>query len=473
MLLAACGVPVEPGPEAGRRIDEIIGGVTLFSDPQVFFMEMSYSATDVYSCSATLIGRKSLLTAAHCIAPDEMGRKPTVRVTNVPRVRNAVASDWINVSRQRYHPNYRASVIQNDLGIVELERIPTLKPRLWNRANFGPEIVGKTVRVAGYGITATEGTGSGIKRSVQLPVNDLDLTLLNFGTTNQKGTCSGDSGGPMFYVFPDGVERQIGVHSFHRGECGRNADARVDKGADFVDQWFLDVEAASCGEDAQCKTGCTPEDVDCTCAADAVCNPLCLTPAKDADCAESCAAGNVCSTTACATPDPDCQPFGAACGIEEQCAGRRCTTDLQNVEGYCSKACAIAADCPTGTDCGGTGVCTKKQLPVANENEACTAGTTYCADFPRLKCGGAAAKPTTCLRACIFEADCLTTESCTPQGDADAGTATTSVCTKDIVIERINLVEYAPKGCSAAAAGPSALGLLAALLLLRRRRQRG
>jgi MYXO-CTERM domain-containing protein len=462
VLLASCGMPVESEPEVqvGHRRDGIVGGATNFNDPQLYYMEMTYAADSVFSCSATLIGRKT---------PDEMGRKPTVRVTNVPRVRYATDADWIKVSRQRYHPNYRASVIQNDLSVLELEKIPFVKARQWNRANFGPEIVGKPVRVAGYGITSTDGTGAGIKRNVELPINDLDPTLLNFGTTNQRGTCSGDSGGPMFYRFPDGVERQIGVHSFHRGDCGRNADARVDKGADFIDQWFLDVEAPNCGEDGQCKTGCVPEDPDCTCAADATCNPLCLTAAKDADCADSCTGGNVCSVTACATPDPDCQVFGAPCGVDEQCAGRRCSTDPQNIEGFCSKACALATDCPAGFECSGTGVCTHLQLPVVNEGQSCTVGQTFCSNT-RLKCDGPGGKPTKCLRTCMFEDDCLTTESCSAAATPDAGSLQ-GVCTPDIVLDRINLTEYAAKSCSTTAAGPALFAVLA--LLLRRRRRQG
>ncbi len=469
VLLVSCGGPLESEPvgDVAYRRDGIVGGATNFNDPQLFFVEMTYAPNSVFSCSATLIGRKTLLCAAHCIAPDEMGRKPTVRVTNVPRVRNATASDWIAVSSQRYHPNYRATLIENDLSVLELERIPTIKAREWNRANFNNEIVGKIVRVAGYGITATEGGGSGIKRNLELPVNDLSPTLLNFGTTNLKGTCSGDSGGPMFYTFPDGIERQIGVHSFHRGDCGRNADARVDKGAAFIDQWFIDVEAPSCAEDNQCKTGCTPTDVDCTCAADAQCNPLCLSTAKDADCAESCSAGNVCSVTACATPDPDCQVFGAACGVDEQCAGRRCISDAQNTEGYCSKACALATDCPVGSECNSAGVCSKLQKPAANEGQDCVPSQTHC-NGARLKCDlSGAGKPYQCLRTCWFESDCLSTESCALA--PDAGTSV-GVCTPDIVLDRFIFVKYAAKSCSATGMGPSLIALLA--LALRQRRNR-
>ena len=80
VLLASCGVPVESEPEgqvASRR-DGIIAGYTNFNEPQVFFVEMTYPPNDVYSCSATLIGRKTLLCAAHCIAPDEKGNRPSV-----------------------------------------------------------------------------------------------------------------------------------------------------------------------------------------------------------------------------------------------------------------------------------------------------------------------------------------------------------------------------------------------------------
>lgn len=468
LFLASCGVPLQSEPEAqvAQRRDPIVGGFTNFGDPQLYFVEMSYSATDVYSCSATLIGRKTLLSAAHCIAPDEMGRKPTVRVTNLARESAATDADWIKVSRQRYHPNYRASVIQNDFSVLELEKIPFVRPRQINRMNFGPEIVGKIVRVAGYGITKTMGSGAGVKRTLDLKVNDLDPTLLNTGTTNQKGTCNGDSGGPMFYRFPDGIERQVGIHSFHRGDCGRNAAARVDKGLDFIDQWFIDVEAPTCSEDALCKTGCVPEDVDCLCATDSICNPLCLTPGKDADCADSCTAGNVCSVTACATPDPDCQAIGAPCGVEEHCAGRRCISDAQNPEGYCSKTCSVATDCPSGFECSASGECSKVQLPTANEGQDCTPGQTYCSGG-RLTCEALEGKQPKCHRVCLVDDDCSGTESCVTQADAGKFGG---VCAPDIVLTRINFVEYAAGGCSATALGPSLLGLLVFALVRRPRR---
>lgn len=467
LVLAACGVPAGLDPEGpvGQRRDAIIGGATNFTDPQVFYIEMTYAPDAVFSCTATLIGRRTLLTAAHCIAPDELGRKPTVEATNVPRVRVATDADWIKVLRQRYHPNYRSTAITDDYAVLELERNPFLKPREWNRTNLMSDVVDKIVRQVGYGITITEGTGAGVRRNVDLPINDLDPNLINSGTTNQKGTCSGDSGGPMFLRFPDGVERHVGVTSFHRGECGKNASARTDKGAAFIDQWFLDVEAPSCGEDGQCKTGCVPEDPDCACAADAMCNPLCATAAKDADCAESCAGGNVCSVTACATPDPDCQAFGAPCGLDEQCAGRRCITDPQHPQGYCSKACAVTADCPSDTECSPAGACTKLQRPTATEGQPCTRGQTFC-DGPRLWCDGPEGK-TECRRSCLFAADCPATESCTANTNLDAGATMPGVCVPNIVIPQLNQVGAAAKSCSAAPGVP--LLLWAALALLRRR----
>lgn len=466
VVLWSCG-PIEDEGAAGQRRDAILGGVTNFSDPQVFYVEMTYTPEEVFSCTATLIGRRTLLTAAHCIAPDAMGRKPTVEATNVPRVGVATAADFIPVVRQRYHPNYTASAIENDYAVLELARNPLLKPREWNRTNLMPDVVGKTVRQTGYGITFTDGTGAGVRRNVALPINDLDPNLVNSGTTNQKGTCSGDSGGPMFLVFPDGVERHIGVTSFHRGMCGRNASGRTDRAAAFIDQWMLDIEAPTCGEDGQCKSGCTPEDPDCLCAADAACNAMCPMAAKDPDCAESCAAGNVCSTTACATPDPDCQPFGAACGLDDQCAGRRCITDPQHPQGYCSQACALPADCPMGTECTVAGTCVHTQLPVANEGQPCTKGATFC-NGPHLLCGGVEGKATLCARACLFDADCTATESCTASPGTDAGAAVAGVCVPDVVIPKASMVFVAaPKGCAAVPGLPL---VWFAVLALRRRR---
>jgi len=61
-----------------------------------------------------------------------------------------------------------------------------------------------------------------------------DTNLLCFSQTNNRGTCSGDSGGPAFAVI-DGKQTVVGVTSFGDMQCADyGADTRVD-----VEQPFL------------------------------------------------------------------------------------------------------------------------------------------------------------------------------------------------------------------------------------------
>jgi len=469
VFLAACG-PLElepPATSASSRSDAILSGSLDFGDPEIFAMYMRYP-TGGALCSSTLIGRRTLLTAAHCVYP-EGGKSPVIKVTDHISFDFAPASEWITAVKSVYHPAYDPVQFKNDIAVVVLSKEPPAPLKPWNGESLDAVPLYVPLRVMGYGITNNDLDDSGLKRTGKTRLDATRPDQIDIGKSgaNKSGICSGDSGGPTVYTFPDGSERVIGVHSTSTGSCGNNTDTRVDRYAAQITAWLQTFEGGTCDADHQCQTsGCATPDPDCACLDDGACNPACTGPLSDPDCAESCAADGVCSNQACASPDPDCQPLGAHCGYDGHCNSRRCITSPQHdVRPYCSQACGAADACPAGFDCV-NGQCEYPVLPTASEGEACTVGGTYC-DQPSLRCASWDGDATTrCMRTCLAGEGCIGSATCAPSTqDPNYG-----VCVANVLVAKLRTESLpAAPGCTTVPAS-SALSLLALAFFLRRGR---
>ncbi len=215
--LWACGPQeLELLPDPVRASRPVVNGKTYGGHPSVGRL-MIKSGKGMSSCTATLVGKHTVLTAAHCVHPGythyfQLAGK-TYSSTKVVR-----------------HPQYSLSQQQgavNDIALIKLNSDPPVTPtQVSKKAPFK----GQKITIIGYGVTSTYKKDSGIKRIAKNTVANVYSTRFTFnGSGGDTGnTCSGDSGGPALATV-DGIELHLGVHSMASKPCGnRGINTRTD-----------------------------------------------------------------------------------------------------------------------------------------------------------------------------------------------------------------------------------------------------
>jgi secreted trypsin-like serine protease len=236
LLVAACFVVATCGAESSELL--LLGGATDSGDPSVVAIFAHQPNASVGSlCTATVISRTALLTAAHCVDPRTVGTGNIFEVFTGTSL-NA-ATSRLSVASTVFDPAFDPNDLQagHDIAIVKLARPTALPPVPFNRRPLPESALSSPVRLIGYG-TAHVGGSVGSKRTVTTSIDGIDELLVHVGSSN-KSSCHGDSGGPALQVI-DGKEMIVGVTSFgtdfsQSQTCffgGR--DTRVDRFADFI-----------------------------------------------------------------------------------------------------------------------------------------------------------------------------------------------------------------------------------------------
>lgn len=210
----------------GMRSAAIINGSADSGHPSVGLL----SSGAEYLCTATLIGRSTVLTAGHCVTKKGPG------YVNYPVIFTLdsflAPSKAVDVT---VHPDFGKYYYTADLAVVKLQSpvIDVIPSRLPTKA----PTKGQNVELVGFGITSSDAPISGgVKRKTQNTIAIVDALEISFhgGTGAVGNICKGDSGGPTF-AQEDGQEVIIGVHSTGSVPCGSaGTDARVDAYKDWI-----------------------------------------------------------------------------------------------------------------------------------------------------------------------------------------------------------------------------------------------
>lgn len=244
-LLAACASPELSTSEKQLSANSaIIGGATDKGDPAVVELIQAVGDNE-FSCTATFISQNVLITAAHCaVGEDDPKNIPAGATFKINRAyADSVAKDGdfidVPVANVHPHPDYDGEAA-HDIAIVVLDvPVTDITPVAIRRTAIDKTLVGKAVRLVGYGSSTRNDTGAGTKRVVNTTLRALKGDLLMIGNTG-KQACEGDSGGPAFMTI-DGVETLIGtddVAATSQDCAGGDLYQRPDLHLDFIDQYL-------------------------------------------------------------------------------------------------------------------------------------------------------------------------------------------------------------------------------------------
>jgi V8-like Glu-specific endopeptidase len=178
-------------------------------------------------CSATLVGKRTVLTASHCVSPNK----------SAPYTVYGGIYFQLNSSPNKYyaqsvvmHPQYDFADPQSpDIAVLRLSNPVTEVPPIVI-AKGAPKM-GEPIVVVGYGQTSTSNPQTaGIKRKGHTVVGAIKPTSFTYYGKAGASVCYGDSGGPTFGK-RNGAEMQLGVHAvlLPSGQCEEGAiDTRLD-----------------------------------------------------------------------------------------------------------------------------------------------------------------------------------------------------------------------------------------------------
>jgi V8-like Glu-specific endopeptidase len=182
-------------------------------------------------CTATLIGRRTVLTAAHCVTKDKPYDVAELPVTFTDHRGFNFEAEAAVVT-----PLIPGSFVERDLAIVRLKtKVPGVVPSYISTQ--APKS-GETITLVGRGWGGLS-EFPGVTRVGTNTVTSVTPGSFTFSNTAGAAICKGDSGGPS-YALRGGQDQVVGVHSAGTaGECGAPYGTGFDTRVDAHNTWIV------------------------------------------------------------------------------------------------------------------------------------------------------------------------------------------------------------------------------------------
>ncbi|XP_028138319.2 brachyurin [Diabrotica virgifera virgifera] len=224
----------------------IIGGDNVTPNSYPFQAALFiYYKSKTNLCGGSLIDKEWILTAAHCVDNDPVRIVVKLGLHDVYATQESTVQIYEAKSYYK-HSKWNEKTLQNDIALIKLPRNATLNNYV-NLIKIGDNIdyAGRVATVLGWGSTEDGQISKYLKKvdvdvmtnqackAVRKEFNEI-IVSTHLCTSGQgiRGSCSGDSGGPLIV---DGV--QIGLVSFGPENCMRGFPSvftRVPKFASWI-----------------------------------------------------------------------------------------------------------------------------------------------------------------------------------------------------------------------------------------------
>ena len=235
----------------------IVNGYSTTEYPAVgyFYMCSDANQQNCWECSGTLIASSWVATAAHCVT----GADLSAELYFIVGYSWDDATDWSIIQATYSHEQYDSQTLVNDVALLKLSTaISSVSPMPVNTQTVNSNWVGVELQMVGYGITSTNGSDSGFKRTADMTIAEVYQEVIIMEDFQEgQNVCSGDSGGGALYN--DGGDwKLVGINSFTYGAC-EDAQAGVVPVNQYL-SWFQSKGASYTTEGSSSEPSNEPSE---------------------------------------------------------------------------------------------------------------------------------------------------------------------------------------------------------------------